>query len=51
MSNLVVILQEQASVDGTIVDGNAAPVPLARRNCAASAPTTPSWHDDADEVL
>jgi hypothetical protein len=30
VSNIVVILQEQASVDGTIVDGNGAPVPLAR---------------------
>jgi len=30
VSNLVVILQEQASVEGTIVDGNGAPVPLAR---------------------
>jgi len=28
-ANLVLILQEQASVDGTIVDGNGAPVPLA----------------------
>jgi len=30
VNNLVVILREQASVDGTIVDGNGAPVPLAR---------------------
>jgi hypothetical protein len=30
LSNLVVILQEQAGIDGTIVDGNGAPVPLAR---------------------
>jgi hypothetical protein len=30
LNNLVVILQEQASVEGTIVDGDGAPVPLAR---------------------
>lgn len=30
VSNLVVTLQEQASVDGTIVAGNGTPVPLAR---------------------
>jgi len=30
VSNLVVILQEQAGVDGMIVDGHGAPVPPAR---------------------
>ena len=51
VSNIVVILQEQASVDGTIVDGNGAPVPLARYWARVSAARSAAHqhHSGADE--